>query len=300
MISTALGAGLVGAVTIIAFRLLAGPGGSDEQTVVRFVVYLAIATAVGWVAAFGMSLLRPGTGLAVGVVVLPIATTVTTAGLFAMNAALGGGVDLTLLTTALLGPAVAGLFLLLLAAPLTWFARGRDRGSRVAVVTTPIAAVAAVLVLAAGTAVGPAVGSVVSGVAGPQPDAGTAVTEYQLVVGNLVQRHEQVRAELGAVLQDPTLDEREQARRLRADVIPLADALLAVSGAFLPPTPEIGRAHRPAMAAAEAARESVLWLATALETADVDLLARAEARWSDYDAEYGRWADAVAELPFDR
>ena len=172
VLSTAFGAGLAGAATIIGFRLLVGPGGSDQQTVVRFVSYVAIAAAVGWVAAFGLALLRPRTGLAVGIVVLPIAVGTTMAGFFALNAGLGGGLDRMLVTTALLGPVVAGFFLLLLAAPVLWFVRARDRVRRVWVVTTPIAIAAALLVLG----IGGVVGSVVGGFAGPQPNPGVAVT----------------------------------------------------------------------------------------------------------------------------
>jgi hypothetical protein len=129
--STAFAAGLAGGVAIVGFRLLAGPGGSDEQTVVRFVVYTAIAAAVGWVAAVGLALLRPRTGLAVGMVVLPIAVATTMVAFFVLNAALGGGLDARLVTSALLGPTVAGFFLLLLVAPVVWFVRARDRVRRV-------------------------------------------------------------------------------------------------------------------------------------------------------------------------
>jgi Zn-dependent protease with chaperone function len=296
VLSTALGAGLVGAATIISFRLLAGPGGSDEQTVVRFVIYIAIAAAVGWVAAFGLALLRPRTGLAVGTVVLPIAVVTTMAGFFALNAALGGGLDQLLVTNALLGPTVAGFFLLLLAAPALWFARGRDRVRRVWVVTTPIAVAAALLVLG----IGSGVGSVVGGLTESRLNPSVAVTDYQLVLGNLLQRHEQVREEFRSVLSDPTLDDRQRAGRLRAHVLPLADSLLADARAYRPPTPQIERAHGPAVSTLEAAQESLSLLATALETQDAGLLDRAEARWREHDQAFERWAAAVAELPLDR
>lgn len=294
VISTALAAGLVGVITIIGFQVLAGPVDSDEQTVVRLVVYVAIAGAVGWAAAFGLALLRPRTGLALGVVVLPVAAATTMAGFFAMNAVRGGGLDPMLVTTALLGPAVAGFFLLLLVAPVLWIVQARDRIRRVWMVTTPIAIAAALLVLG----VGSVVGSVIAGT-GPRLDPGIAMTDYQLVLGNLVQRHEQVTAELRAVVGDPELDDQQRARRLRTDVIPLADSLLADARAYGPPTPEIERAHGHAVVTVQAAQESLSWLATALETNDPELLSRAQARWGEHDQAFERWAAAVAELPLD-
>ena len=296
VISTALGAGLAGAVTIIGFRLLAGPGGSDEQTIVRFVIYIAIAAAVGWVAAFGLALLRPRTGLAVGMVVLPVAAATTMTGFLALNAALGGGLDLMLVTTALLGPTVAGFFFLLLAAPLLRLFKARDRVRRIWMVTTPTAMAAALLVLG----IGSVVGSVIGGLAEPQLNPSVAVADYRLVLGNLVQRHEKVREEFASVLSDPRLDDQQRADRLRAKVIPLADSLLADARAYRPPTPEIERAHGPAVATLEAAQESLSWLATALETGDADLLNRAQARWREHDQAFERWAAAVAELPVDK
>ena len=296
VISTALGAGLAGAVTIIGFRLLAGPGGSDEQTIVRFVIYIAIAAAVGWVAAFGLALLRPRTGLAVGMVVLPVAAATTMTGFLALNAALGGGLDLMLVTTALLGPTVAGFFFLLLAAPLLRLFKARDRVRRIWMVTTPTAMAAALLVLG----IGSVVGSVIGGLAEPQLNPSVAVADYRLVLGNLVQRHEKVREEFASVLSDPRLDDQQRADRLRAKVIPLADSLLADARAYRPPTPEIERAHGPAVATLEAAQESLRWLATALETGDADLLNRAQARWHEHDQAFERWAAAVAELPVDK
>jgi len=294
VISTALGAGLVGAVAIIAFRLLAGPGDSDEQTLVRFAVYAAIATAVGWVAAFGLALLRPRTGLALGMVALPVAAATTMAGVFALNAVLGGGITGTLVTTALLGPGVAGFFLLLLAAPVLRIVGARDRVRRVWAVTTPIAVAAALLVLGVGGAVGSVVWT-----AGPRLDPQIAMTDYQLVLGNMVQRHDQVEAELGAALGEPGLDDQQRARRLRTDVIPLADSLLADARAYGPPTPEIERAHGHALATVQAVQESTSLFATALETGDLELLDRAQARWHEHDQAYERWAAAVAELPLD-
>jgi hypothetical protein len=229
------------------------------------------------------------------VVVLPVSTATTMAGFFALNAALGGGLDPMLVATALLGPTVAGFFLLLLAAPAVRVVTARDRVRRVWVVTTPIAMAAALLVLGAGSTVGSVVGGT-----GPRLDPGVAMIDYQLVLGNLVQQHEHVRAELGAVLNDPVLDDQQRALRLRADVIPLADSLLADARAYRPPIPEIERAHGHAVDTALAARETSGLLAAALETGDAELLAEAEARWREHDLAFERWATAVAELPLDK
>jgi hypothetical protein len=291
----ALAAGFVGAVTIVAFRMSAGPATSDAQTLQRFEAYIWLAATLGFVTAAVLAVLVPRYGVGLGSLGGCLATVTVMAGFLALNTALGGDLNREFVADSLLPPIVLGFLLTVAVAPVSWLARSLARsGTRAWAITTPAALIAAIAVIG------------VIGVTSPpsreialpdQPSSASTAQQYVATVApDLVQRYDAIESAVNAIDGDRVSDGPSRAERVRTEVVTPLQALLDQMESYRPPTPAVDTVHASALTALRTAIESFEMFALAFETGDTALFADALAKRTQEQQLWQAWQAGVAEL----
>lgn len=290
--AAAILAGLVGAATIVGFRLLVGPGGSDALTAQRHLAYIWVAAAVGATTTLVLAVLHPRIGLGFAALTGPLAAATTVAGFLAMYLALGSDLGGTFVVDALLPPIVIGFFLTVIVAPVALIARpGRWLVQRLWAVAVPAALVAGLMVIG------------ITGVATPTPDdtTGPQVSPAARMYLGTVARdfllgYQAIEEAVAAIDSDQVADGATRALRIRSEVLPPTRALRDDVEAYQPPTPEIGKVHESAVAMLAAKLESLELFALAFETDSAELLSEAQAKRDEEDRYVEHWFSGLTEL----
>jgi Zn-dependent protease with chaperone function len=297
---TAVAVGLAGAGTIVGFRAVAGPAGSDAVTLQRFYTYVWVAAAAGAAAALALALLVPRRGVGAGALAGPLACLVAVTGFLAMNTAIGGGLAADFVTTTVRTPLALGLVLAVLAAPaglLTW--RGDRRLPRAWPAAAALGLVAAVTVVAGrGTLT-----SLVSEDTPAPPGQGRdsvliaeAMYYVTAVAPDVLRRYQAVQAAANAINADQTLEAPTRAARVRAEVLGPLRALLADVEAYRPATPQTRSVHLTLVAALRAGAEGFETLAAGFEAGDATAVPAADAKWQQELRLLQDWGSGVVRL----
>ena len=90
IVAGGVAAGLAGVAVMIAYRLVEGAAGTDEEVIGRVMLFEWYAGAVAASCILVLALLRPGWGAAAGLLAAVISTAITTVGFVTLNVISGG------------------------------------------------------------------------------------------------------------------------------------------------------------------------------------------------------------------
>ncbi|MGY1651720.1 M48 family metalloprotease [Geodermatophilus sp. SYSU D01119] len=283
-------AGAAGAAIIVAFRLAAGPAGGDDALVQRAFLFLFVAAATGTGAGLALLASSGSQGLGAAALAAPVATAVAGLGIVGLNAALGGGLDLSTTGTVLQRSLALGLIGLL---AIAWLPlRGTVRSEAAVLVLVAVVTVAAastvVVVRDALVPVGDATAS--------EADPEFAELDYRVRLGPAFFSASDELWQTTLEIENGPATAPERAERYRAEVIPAARDLLASARAYSSGSPEVDAVHARCTTALELAVTGYEDLAAGYETGRVDLLEQAAAHLGEHLDEWLAWGEAVDEL----
>ncbi|MFD1505652.1 hypothetical protein FE374_01355 [Georgenia yuyongxinii] len=290
-----LSAGLAGAAAIVAFRLLAGPGGTGGEQLARYFGYVLVGATAAAAAMVAMGLAGGVRAVGAALVALPVAGLTPLAGFLVMNTALGGDLTRTFGQPLLVRPLGAGLMLALLVAGV-----GLLPVRRVAVPARSLLAATLAVALSA-TALG---GRIVltsnpvdlaAELAAVQDDLDAQAYAGQVALP-LMRQFEAVGAAQERLRSTGPVSPAAQAARLREEVLEPLTAMQAQARSYDPPDERVAAVHGLVVQALARLTEGTRLAADAVEHQDAATLATANELLSEGTALRARWLAAVTDL----
>ncbi len=283
-------AGAVGAGVIVAFRLAAGPAGSDDALVQRAYVLLFISAATGVGAGVALLASFGPPGLGAALLAAPVAAAVAGLGIVGLDAALGGGVDVSTTETVLQRSLALGLLGLLAVAWLP-FPGGVRLEAATLVLAAVVAAVAGSAVVVARDVLVP-----VGDATAPRADPEFARLDYRVRIGPAFFSASDELWQTALEIENGPASASARAERYRTEVIPAAQELLDRARAFSSDSSEVDAVHAHCVAALELAVTGYEEVAAGYESERVDLLEQGAAHLELHVDEWLAWGEAVDEL----
>lgn len=288
----ALVAGIAAALSILAFRLMAGPATTFEQQAQRFDAYVWVFAGAGVAAALSLIALHGLRGAGAGLTAAALASVTAALGFALINVAFGGDLTLEFLG-AVLGPGLpVGLVLLVLASLLASLPL-QDTGAR-----RPLWLLVALAAVLAGVA---ATGAIVArDTISPLPQSiaqGMSPREYATTYAPAVlARLSDLDRTAAAIDADGQLSPSERARQIRAELVAPLDVLLQQADSVSPADDNTVQIHSALRAGLEGTRRAYENFARAYETGDSTLFAQTQTDRADAQQLLRAWLDAVRAI----
>ncbi|MGE5762608.1 MAG: M48 family metalloprotease [Mycobacterium leprae] len=306
-----VGAGVIGALVIVGFRLVMGPAQGLREQEQRFYLYVWLFAAVGAATGFALVAVLPDRGLGLALLASPVASVTAAMGFVALNTASGGSITLSFLEFVARPGVTLGFLILVVVAVVSLTPRplwATATGTLVAVVLCVVfASVASLMVVAGRYALVPVFTAVVGGGTNPQQGSGGATngggtgraeaeayaTAYAPGVSQRMGTVEQsVRLIDGAT----SLTGTERGMRVRTECLAPVQALLANAQTLQPSTDVVRVVHERLITALRLSARSFEHFAFAYEHGDPALLAQAQTERMEGRLTWQAWKQLVGQL----
>ena len=283
-------AGTIGTLTIIGFRILAGPAaGGEAEQLARADLHIWQMAAVGAGAALALVVLQPARGLGTALLASPVASGTAAIGFLTMNTALGGDLNFAFIEQFIRRSLALGLLctvpiavasLVLRAAP-TYTVRN----------TLAVVVLAGVLAGLASLGVVAARQALLISPSSPIPRA-----VYADVVAKPLLDGREATAAAWRALQAERPPNEVAANRIRTEILPVLQQMLDGAESVPIDDPEVWEVHEHAIKGARSHVMGFEKIASALEQNDRDLLQEGDALLREGNAEWEEWAIGTENL----
>ena len=281
--------GVAAALSILAFRLVAGPATTFEEQTQRFDAYVWLFAGAGVAAGLSLIVLHGLRGAGAGVTAGALASCVAALGFVVINAGFGGDVTLDFVG-GVVGPGLPlGLVLFVLVSLLAALPIPDARGRRPVVVLVAVAALLGGLAATAAIVNRDTISPLQ-----PSAPAGLSthdyVTTYAPTVAAMVSGIDQAAVAIDA---DHQLSPTERAQRIRVDLVAPLDAALTQAAAVTPAEDSVVQLHATLVAGLKGTRRAFENFARAYETNDSTLFARTQADRAGAQQLLRAWLDGI-------
>jgi hypothetical protein len=296
-----IAAGTVGALMLSGFRLIAGAAQDDSERLVRYAVFLLVATVMAAVAATTLVVAQPDRGLGAALLASPVASATTVMGFVALITLFAGPFTADYVVGLLRSSVAISLFSILVIAVASLVLQGR----RTSAVSATVATVVASAVLAGLASFGVLAGyqALLSAASGtftnqPEPTVASVVPRalYAQVVARPLLEGRVAAASTLSAMQAEHLSDADAAARIRAEILPVLRQMLDRAESVQLDDPEVRTVHEHAIKGAQLNVMGYEKIVSALEQSDRQLLQEGNALLADGNAEWEQWAAATAKL----
>lgn len=293
-LAVGVSAGMLAGLVIIGNRLIAGPAGTEAEIAARVDLLTWIIATSAVAATLALAMFQPVRGLGVALIASPVASLTTALCFLGLNTALGGYLSLGFVEAAtrpgfalgFLGTIAAAALALL----LQWRRPKDQSGAALFVVAAILAGLLSLGVIACRTAIIQTTPPTWSNIDVVPRGLYVELVARPLLEGRVA--HDQAWRKLQA--EQPSND--VAARRVRDEIVPLAQGLRDTAGTVKLDDPEVEEVHAHAIEGAQLQVDAFTELAVALDTDDRERLDQASALLQKSGAQWEAWATGVQNL----